>query len=182
MREILTTIRGNATRAPEDRTNKDGSRAANLRLAVNSRYYNRVKGEFADRKPEYVTVYCHRRLAEHALASVKKGQPLVVTGRVGLAEWTREDGTEGYSLTMQADAIGHDLSFGTTTFTKAVRNTDAPDIDPDTGYTGSGDEIDDDVAVDADGVVAEAAVDDEPADDYSGTGHELAGSGAPAAF
>lgn len=133
---------GNATADPSSRQHEDGTTTTIVRIAVTGRYYDSTKSDFTDRKTEFVSVYTRRALARNVLASVKKGQPLVVTGRLGSSEWQAEDGTQRHTLTLQAEAIGHDLTFGTTAFARPVRPDEVPDVDRRTGEVlepGSGD-------------------------------------------
>ena len=46
-------------------------------------------GEWVDGATTWMTVTCFRALAEHALASVKKGDPVVVVGKLRTNVWTR---------------------------------------------------------------------------------------------
>ena len=131
MREMHTTIRGNVTKAPAP---CNGNTGAQVRVAVNSTYFDRETQQWADRKPEFITVFAHGKLSQNILGSLTKGQPIIATGRMGSSEWTREDGTTGYSLVLQADSLGHDLTYGTSSFQKSPRpDTDVPEIDRSTG-------------------------------------------------
>lgn len=131
MRDLRTTVHGNVTKEPTVHRYEDGTVTAIIRLASTSRYFDPDRKEFADRKTEFFTVYARRALARHVEASVHKGDPLIVSGRLGSAEWTR-DGVTGHSMTIQADAIGPDLTFGTAVFQRA-RRPEAPRIDERTG-------------------------------------------------
>ncbi|MGO1227899.1 single-stranded DNA-binding protein [Brachybacterium sp. AOP42-C2-15] len=133
MRDIQTTIMGNATADPTSHPQDDGSVTAKVRVAVTGRYYNSSAQDFTDRKTEFVTVFARKQLARNLLASVRKGQPLIVTGRLNTSEWTGEDNTARHSLNIQAEAIGHDLTFGSTSFARPLRSVDVPDMDPNTG-------------------------------------------------
>lgn len=133
MRDIQTTVMGNATAEPTAHPQQDGTVTAKVRVAVTGRFYNSSVQDFTDRKTEFITVFARKHLARNLLASVHKGQPLIVTGRLNTTEWTGEDNTARHSLNIQAEAIGHDLTYGTTTYTRPLRSTDVPDIDPDTG-------------------------------------------------
>lgn len=143
MRDIHTTLMGNATADASERVQGDGSVTAIVRMAVTGRYYDSTKGDFTDRKTEFITVFARRALARNAVQSITKGQPLVVTGRLGSSEWTAEDGTARHSLNLQAEAIGHDLTYGTSAFTRPLKLSEIPDHDPQTGEmldsTASGD-------------------------------------------
>lgn len=131
MREIQTTIRGNVTKDPQRCTGND---AAQVRVAVNSTYFDRDKGAWAERKTEFITVFVRGSLARNALDSLQKGQPVIASGRLGSSQWEREDGSVGHSLVLQAECIGHDLTFGSSTFRRPPRrDDDVPEMDPDTG-------------------------------------------------
>lgn len=136
MRDIRTTLMGNATGDPPSRRDlpPDGTPpSALVRIAVTGRYFDPSKESFEDRKTEFITVFARRNLARNLTASVKKGQPLIVTGRLSSSEWKDSDGTQHISLVMQAEALGHDLSYGAATFRKPLRTQDVPEVDERTG-------------------------------------------------
>lgn len=133
MRDIQTTIMGNATADPTEHRQDDGTVTAKVRVAVTGRYFNAASQEYSDRKTEFVTVFVRRQMARNVLLSVRKGQPLIVIGRLHTSEWTGEDRAMRFSLNLQADAIGHDLTFGTSAYRRPLRGEEIPDIDPYTG-------------------------------------------------
>ena len=133
MRDIQTTLIGNATGDPTEHKHDNGTVTAKVRIAVTGRYYNAAVQDFADRKTEFITVFARRQLARNLLTSVRKGQPLIVTGRLSTSEWTGTDDIQRHSLNIQAEAIGHDLTYGTTTYTRPLRAEDVPEHDPQTG-------------------------------------------------
>lgn len=133
MRDIHTTVIGNATAAPSIHDHPDGSSSTSVRIAVTGSYFDRSKGEFVDRPTEFITVYARRTLGENVAASVRKGQPLIVTGRLGSSEWVDKDGVTRFSLTLWAESIGHDLRYGKALFTKPTRAGDVPVFDAKTG-------------------------------------------------
>lgn len=133
MRELRTTAMGNVAKDITIHEYPDGGVTAIIRLAVTSRYYDQGSKDFTDRKTEFITVYARRALARHVGACVHKGDPLIVTGRLSTNEWEREDGNPGHSLVINAEAIGHDLTFGASEYTRSPRRRDEPDIDENTG-------------------------------------------------
>ena len=133
MRDIQTTVIGNATADPTEHKQDNGTVTAKVRIAVTGRYYNAATQDFADRKTEFITVFARRNLARNLLTSVRKGQPLIVTGRLSSSEWIAQDETQRHLLNIQAEAIGHDLTYGSAIFTKPLRTADVPDVDPQTG-------------------------------------------------
>lgn len=133
MRDIQTTLMGNVTADPTEHRQEDGSTSVKLRIAVTGRYYNTATQDFADRKTEFVTVFARRGLGQNVMRSVHKGQPLLVTGRLNTSEWQGADGITRYSLNLQAESIGHDLTYGSSQFTKPLRAQDVPNVDPNSG-------------------------------------------------
>jgi len=133
MRDIQTTLMGNVTADPTEVGQKDGNPGVKVRIAVTGRYYNTASQDFSDRKTEFITVFAHRRLGQNVLRSVRRGQPLIVTGRLHTSEWTDKEGNARSSLNLQAEAVGHDLTYGTSTFIKPIKAEDTPDIDEKTG-------------------------------------------------
>jgi single-strand DNA-binding protein len=64
---------------------------------------------------------------------LKKGQPVIVTGRFYSREYTSKDETSRMSYEVDAAAIGHDLARGISEFTKVARPaaTTTVDVGPD---------------------------------------------------
>jgi single-strand DNA-binding protein len=95
-------------------------------------------------------VSCWRTLADHVVASVHKGDPVVVAGRLRVREWTDGD-RQGTHVDIEARSVGHDLSHGVTRFERlrrmsAIADGGAPapdarelaDVDADAGACASG--------------------------------------------
>lgn len=110
------TVIGNVASAPERRELPGGIPAISFRLASSER---RVEnGQWVDSHTNWYWVSAYRKLAEHALDSLEKGQRVVVTGRFRVKQW-ESGGKSGSSAEIDAEGLGHDLMFGTTTFHKA---------------------------------------------------------------
>lgn len=90
---------------------------ASFRLGTTPRQYDRAKQAWVDRPTTWFTVECWRTLAENVHESVRRGQPVVVTGRLKTTEWVEEGQTKSRTV-LDAFSVGHDLTRGTTTFTK----------------------------------------------------------------
>ena len=93
-----------------------------FRLASTQRKYNRATSEWENGETNWYTVVAFRRLAEHTRDSVSKLDRVIVVGRLKVSRWEKED-KRGTSVEIIADAIGHDLTFGTATFSKAASAT-----------------------------------------------------------
>jgi single-strand DNA-binding protein len=79
-----------------------------------------------DADTNWYTVTTFRQLATNVVGSVAKGQRVVVTGRLRVREWATED-KHGTNVEIDADALGHDLSWGTAAFTRTVAASVATD-------------------------------------------------------
>ncbi|NNC10865.1 single-stranded DNA-binding protein [Planctomonas sp. JC2975] len=88
-----------------------------FRLGSTQRKYNREGGSWENGETNWYTVVAFRRLAENAAESVAKGDRVVVHGRLRVSDWER-DGRHGTAVDLIAESIGHDLLFGTTTFSR----------------------------------------------------------------
>ncbi|MCU0279442.1 MAG: single-stranded DNA-binding protein [Candidatus Nanopelagicales bacterium] len=63
-------------------TTESGAKLARFRLAVRPRRWDRTRNTWIDGEPTFVAVTCWRRLAENVAASLRRGDPVIVTGRL----------------------------------------------------------------------------------------------------
>lgn len=92
---------------------------ASFRLGCTPRIHDRQNESWRDGATVWYTVKTWRQAAVNVAHSVHKGQPVVVTGRLLVDEWTNDEGKERTSLVIEASALGHDLVFGSTFFLRA---------------------------------------------------------------
>ena len=154
----LITVTGNVGTAPELKRTNAGVPITTFRLARGLRRYDRDAGAWADVGTNWYTVSVFRDLGDHAFASLRKGDRVIVTGRLRVRDW--EAGTaKGTAVEIEADAIGHDLRWGTTTFVKdsrsAAHHADRPAPTPDDAWAAPGLDREDaaDGALPADGTL-----------------------------
>jgi single-strand DNA-binding protein len=122
--ETTMTIVGNVVDDPRRRETKNGFAVTNFRVASTSRRYDREQERFVDNGTLYVTVTCWRAMAENVDKSIRKGQPVVVTGRYYQREYTVDEQVRtAYEL--EATAVGHDLGRGTSQFTRVYHSAAA---------------------------------------------------------
>lgn len=113
------TLTGNIATIPEHKKILDGIPVTSFRVATSHRRLDRATGQWLDGETSYYTVQLFRQLAENAVLSLSRGDRVIVTGRVKVREW--DNGTRrGTTVEVEADAIGHDLKFGTSRFTRAT--------------------------------------------------------------
>lgn len=117
--EANITISGNVGGEVDYRAVSDQAAVSTFRLACTPRLVR--NGTWTDGTTTWVSVQCWRQLAANVAHSVHKGDPVIVTGRLRTNRWRGEDGTEHERLIIEATRIGHDLTRGTTQFTKTER-------------------------------------------------------------
>jgi single-strand DNA-binding protein len=105
-----------------------GQPVANFRVATTSRKFRNDRWE--DGTTTWYSIRAWRRLADNVHASIKRGDPVVVHGRLEADVWTKEDGTTNTQLVVTATSVGHDLSRGTAVFTKPARPEPVNPADP----------------------------------------------------
>jgi len=120
MSEIPTTIVGNVVSDVRSISTRSGATLSSFRLAANNRRFNRTTNTWVDLDTTYVTVNCWRLLADHVLVSLRRGDPVLVIGRLRVREWSNED-KSGVVVEIEATSLGHDLTRGTSTFSRYRR-------------------------------------------------------------
>lgn len=127
MNDTYVTVVGNLVGEPNHTVTAGGTHMVTMRLASTPRRYDASKGGWRDGDTLFVNVSCWRSLAENVAASVRKGEQIVVTGRLRMRTYTTKDGGRRTSVEIDAGAVGHDLSRGVSRFTKTQRYTGHPD-------------------------------------------------------
>jgi single-strand DNA-binding protein len=94
------------------------SGVASFRVASTPRF--RKNGDWIDGNTTWLTVTCWRNVAEHAAKSIRKGDPVIVIGKLRTNVWKGEEGVVE-RLILEASTIGHDLSRGTSVFSRVER-------------------------------------------------------------
>jgi single-strand DNA-binding protein len=94
--------------------------SARFRLAATARYWDRQKNMWVDGHSNFFTVWAGRSLATNVAASLSVGDPVVVHGRLKVRSEVHE-GQTWTSADIDAVAVGHDLSRGTSAFRRGNR-------------------------------------------------------------
>jgi single-strand DNA-binding protein len=104
-----------------DVTHRDvnGVTVANLRVASTPRI--KRKGQWMDGDTTWYSVSAWRALADNIRDSVKKGDAVIVHGKLRTDAWKREDGQMSSTLLVEASFVGHDLSRGTSVFLRSTK-------------------------------------------------------------
>ncbi|GAA0614030.1 single-stranded DNA-binding protein [Streptomyces crystallinus] len=119
MNDTLVTLVGNAATRVEYRETATGG-VARFRLAVTPRRFDRQKAAWVDGHSSFYTVWAWRTLGLNLASSVAVGEPLVVHGRLRVRDEDL-DGQRRFSADVEAIAVGHDLTRGTSAFRRVMK-------------------------------------------------------------
>jgi single-strand DNA-binding protein len=120
MNETRITVHGNVVSDPVQRTGRTGSIFTTFRVAQTP-YRRGADGRYYDGETSYYSVITFNALAANAAVSLHKGQPIVVEGSVSVKQYVGTDGQPRTSAEIDADHLGHDLSWGRATFERVSR-------------------------------------------------------------
>ena len=103
----MITVVGNLVADPDLKT-VSGHKLAKLRVASNERIKD-GNGQWRDGDTTYIDIACWRRLAEGS-ESLKKGQKVIVYGKLKGRSFERNDGSKGYAYEIEATDIGASIA------------------------------------------------------------------------
>ncbi len=124
MFDTRLTVAGNVVDTPQRRVLDNGTSVTSFRVASTARRRDRETGAWTDSDSLFVRVTCWRQLGDNAARSLIKGDPVVVYGRYFSRQYEKEE-QKRTAYDLEAYAIGHDLSRGTTIFHRSPRSSDA---------------------------------------------------------
>ncbi len=128
LNEAQVSLTGYVATQPHTKTVKSGAINLSMRVAWTPRRQDRVSGEWVDGNTSYVTVICWRKLATNAAICVRKGDPVIVKGRLSIRPYEDKQGAQRIAVEIEASSVGHDLSRGVAQFQR---------VRPQTGMTAS---------------------------------------------
>jgi single-strand DNA-binding protein len=118
MNDDMITIHGFVATDVNLFTSVKGVAMASFRMATTARRWDKQAQKTVDAETNWYNIRAYRYLAQNAGSSIHKGDPVVVFGKLKLRKWITEDGRSGTSPDIEAEAIGHDLSWGTAHFSR----------------------------------------------------------------
>ncbi len=116
----IVTVVGTIATEPRALTTQSGIALCSFRVASGERRFDREKKCWVDGETNWFTVTAFRGLALNAHDSFHKGDRVVVSGRLRIRSWERDD-RSGTSVEIEAEALGHDLRWGVSQFSKKQR-------------------------------------------------------------
>jgi single-strand DNA-binding protein len=137
MNETFVTFQGWVGNEVVHRETPQGN-VANLRVGSTPRIRKR-SGEWVDGQTSWFSVTCWRGLADNVRDSIRKGDPVIVHGRLRTETWRPDEGPTTTTLHVEASLVGHDLTRGISHFIKRPeRRSDEP-VAPNTTTDGAAD-------------------------------------------
>jgi single-strand DNA-binding protein len=118
------TVIGNLTRDPEIRYTANGSATATVGVAVNRRWQDANSGEWQE-VTSFFDVVLWRDLAVNVAESLRKGDRVIVTGRLEQQSWETDAGERRSRVLITAEEIGPSLRWAVAQIQRTKR-TEAP--------------------------------------------------------
>jgi single-strand DNA-binding protein len=115
------TLTGLVATVPRVITTSEGLAITSFRLASSQRRFDKSTEKWMDGETNWYTITTFRQLATNAAVSVKKGERIVVTGKLRIRDWQAGE-KSGTNVDVEAESLGHDLSWGTAAFSRSAGN------------------------------------------------------------
>ncbi len=124
MTDTVLHIIGHVGTDVDHRKVGSGIDLSTFRLATTPRRWDRNQRQYIDGTTTWFTVQCWRSLAIHTRDSIRRGDPVVVIGKLKTEEWTKDD-VRNSRIILEAVTVGHDLTRGVSSFRKTPRQVEA---------------------------------------------------------
>lgn len=125
LNDTMVTLQGHVGSEVELRRAGE-SVVANVRVAATPRKYLRRTDEWVDGDTQWYTVNAWRQLGEHCASSLVRGDPVIVHGRLTMRPYINKAGVETVAFDIEALLVGHDLTRGTSAFTRRPTTATTP--------------------------------------------------------
>lgn len=117
------TLTGRLTKDPELRFSATGMAVANMSVVTSRRA--KVNDEWTDLDVTYWSVAAFKQLAENVGESLRKGDAVIVTGKMKSRQYDDREGNKRTVWEVTADHVGADLSRATANITRVSRTQPA---------------------------------------------------------
>ena len=124
------TVQGLVATTPRHIKTQEGVDITSFRLASSDRKYDYDKQRWVDGQTNWYTITLHNQIAVNAHKSINKGDRIFLLGNLIIRDWDNGE-RAGTSIEVEAQAIGHDLSWGESVFNRTVlvKTPEADEID-----------------------------------------------------
>lgn len=113
------SVTGLVATTPRHLVTQDGLPITSFRLAASTKRFDKQTNRWTDGETNWFTVTSFRQLAINSATSVSKGDRVVVMGRLRVRDWDNGE-RAGTSVEIEAETLGHDLVWGSSTFVRTV--------------------------------------------------------------
>jgi single-strand DNA-binding protein len=118
--EAQFSVVGYAATEPDYKLVGDGIPRLRVRVAWTTRRKDPVTSQWSDANTSWISVTCWRKLATNLHTCLRKGDPVVLRGRLEVRPFTGKDGQPRTSVEVDADFLSHDLRRGVAGFQKVL--------------------------------------------------------------
>src|ERR1700735_2683687 len=116
MNDAQVSLAGYVATQPTWREGSAARPNLSMRVAWTPRRIDRATGEWVDGNTSFVTVTCWRKLADNVATCLRKGDPVLVQGRLSVRPYEDKQGVPRIAVDVDALSVGHDLSRGVAMF------------------------------------------------------------------
>ncbi len=117
MKEQRVTVTGLVATTPRHLVTQTGLPITSFRLASSLERWNDAEGRWETGETNWFTITSYKTLAVNTAMSISKGDRILLAGIMRIRDWDNGT-TTGTSVEIEADTIGHDLTLGTSVFTR----------------------------------------------------------------
>ena len=117
------SVSGLIATTPRYLVTQDELPIVSFRLASSTRRFDRATNRWVDGETNWYTITAYRTLATNAYLSIHKGDRIMLTGKLRVRDWDNGD-RAGTSVEIEAEAMGHDLTWGSSEFTRTALVSD----------------------------------------------------------
>ena len=114
------SVTGLVATTPRHLVTQDGLPITSFRLAASTKKFDKQTNRWTEGETNWFTVTSFRQLAINSATSVSKGDRVLVMGRLRVRDWDNGE-RAGTSVEIEAETLGHDLVWGSSTFVRTVQ-------------------------------------------------------------
>lgn len=127
MNEPTTTLVGNLVEDPALRYTPNGAAVCNFKVAQTPRTFDKQSNEWKDGEAIFMPCSIWREAAENVSESFKRGDRVIVTGRLKSRSYETKEGDKRTVIELEAEEVGASVKYATATIKRAEKSS---------GYTG----------------------------------------------
>lgn len=121
------SVTGLVATTPRHLVTQDGLPITSFRLAAAVKKFDRTKNRWVDAETNWFTITSFRQLAVNTATSISKGDRVIVVGKLRVRDWDNGE-RAGTSVEIEAENIGHDLFWGSSTFVRTVMTSNDDEV------------------------------------------------------